>query len=185
MNTALLIACLVAVAFTAPAVDSHRISRGAVAHTSSSFEFTVGAPYERVAPLFGADAERAWADDEWDPRFLHPDPARDVEGAVFTLTRGGHTAVWISTVFDLEHGHVAYAYVIPDVLATRIDIRLTRPDAATTHVRVLYERTALAPAVDERVEAMGAHDAAQGPEWKAGLERALATPATAPGTPAP
>ena len=140
MNTALLIACLVAVAFTAPAVDSHRISRGAAAHSSSSFEFTVGAPYERVAPLFGADAERAWAGDEWDPRFLHPDPARDAEGAVFTLTRGGHTAVWVNTVFDLEHGRFAYAYVIPEVLATRIDIRLSRPDAATTHVRVLYER---------------------------------------------
>src|ERR1700733_8302898 len=79
---------------------------GALAHVRSDFEFVVHGPYKTVAPLFGPEAERAWGGGEWNPVFLYPQPARDIEGAVFTVQHGGHRSVWVNTAFDLASGHV-------------------------------------------------------------------------------
>jgi hypothetical protein len=48
----------------------------------------VHAPFAKAAPLFGPEGERAWAGKHWNPEFIHPQPARDVEGAVFTIQHG-------------------------------------------------------------------------------------------------
>src|SRR5215471_5820634 len=73
-------------------------------HVTNSFDFEVAAPFARVAPLFGPEAERAWAGEYWNPVFLYPQPGKDVQGAVFTIEHGAHTAVWINTLFDLPGG---------------------------------------------------------------------------------
>jgi hypothetical protein len=72
------------------------------AHVTNSFAFTVNASLREAAPLFGPEGERAWAGDDWNPQFVFPVPARDVEGAVLTLRHGEQTAVWVNTVFDLR-----------------------------------------------------------------------------------
>ena len=58
------------------------------AHVSNSFSFTVNAAMHDAAPLFGPEGERVWAGDDWNPQFVFPIPARDVEGAVFTVRHG-------------------------------------------------------------------------------------------------
>ena len=63
------------------------------AHVVNSFQFLIAAPLARVAPLFGAEGERAWVGPHWNPVFLHPQPAKDIEGAVFTVQREQHTSV--------------------------------------------------------------------------------------------
>jgi len=135
------------------------------AHVSNSFSFTVNAPMHDAAPLFGPEGERVWAGDDWNPQFVFPVPARDVEGAVFTVRHGEHTAVWVNTLFDLEGGHMQYVYVLADLLSTTIDVRLHPIDAAHTRVDVTYVRTALRPEADEHVLSLGKHDSAQGKEW--------------------
>lgn len=62
-------------------------------HVSNSFAFTVDAPLNDAAPLFGPEGERVWAGDDWNPQFIFPVPAQDVERAVFTVRHGEHTAV--------------------------------------------------------------------------------------------
>jgi hypothetical protein len=57
-------------------------------HLSTSFDLTVHASYAKTAPLFGPEGERAWAGKHWNPEFIHPQPAKDVEGAVFTIQHG-------------------------------------------------------------------------------------------------
>ena len=57
------------------------------AHTRESFTFTVQAPLDQAAPLFGAHKEQAWEPD-FDPKFIHPIPAQDVQGMVFTVSHG-------------------------------------------------------------------------------------------------
>ena len=99
------------------------------AHVSNSFTFTVNAPLREAAPLFGPEGERAWAGDDWNPEFVFPVPAQDVEGAVFTLRHGEHTAVWVNTLFDLSGGRMQYVYVLGDLLVTTIDVRLHAIDA--------------------------------------------------------
>ena len=135
-------------------------------HAKSEFTFTVYAPLAAAFPLFGPEGERPWAGPDWDPQFVHPTPAQDVEGAVFRIHHGHHDAIWVNTAFDTQAGHAAYVYVIAGRLVTRIDVQLTSINAQTTSVHVMYERTALDPSVDEDIEEMARQDAAMGPEWE-------------------
>jgi hypothetical protein len=140
-----------------------------------SFEFIAEAPLDVVAPLFGADRERVWAE-AWAPCFVWPSPPADREGMVFTLDHDGRTAVWVNTGFDLAAGRFQYVYVIPERLVTRILIALT-PHSHRTGVHVTYERTALAPEANDQVEELAAGDAVAGPEWAAAINGYLVRPA--------
>jgi hypothetical protein len=148
-------------------------SRQSRVHVNNSFSFTVNAAMRDAAPLFGPEGERVWAGDDWNPQFVFPIPARDVEGAVFTVRHGEHTAVWVNTLFDLKGGHMQYVYVLADLLATTIDVRLHPIDAAHTRVEVTYVRTALRPEADEHVLSLGKHDSEQGKEWADGINAYL------------
>jgi hypothetical protein len=154
-----------------------------LAHLSSSFSFTVNAPLRQAAPLFGPEGERVWAGGDWNPQFVFPTPAHDVEGAVFTVQHGEHTSVWVNTIFDLERGRMQYVYVLADLLATTIDVRLHPVDAQHTKVDVTYTRTALRPEANEHVAAMSAHDGKQGPEWESKINAYLLHRNIAPARP--
>lgn len=145
----------------------------AVVRVDNRFEFVVRAPCEQVAPLFGAWAERAWAGPDWNPRFLVPDPPRDQEGMVFLLPHEDSTSVWVNTVFDLDRGVIQYVYVLPEIQAVVIDIRLSRQGAEATAAWVRYRRTALDPRQNARVLELGRRDAHSGPEWAADIEACL------------
>jgi hypothetical protein len=138
------------------------------AHTEEKFAFTANAPMDQVAPLFGADKERVWAP-HWEPQFVHPLPAADREGMVFTVAHDHLRAAWVNTAFDLdfEHktGRVQYVYMIPDLLVTVITLNL-KPEANQTHVEVEYDRTALSSEADDHVRHMAKQDRESGPEWE-------------------
>ncbi len=138
-----------------------------VAHRRTEFAITVPFPCEKVAPLFGAERERLWAEG-WAPRFLHPQPARDEAGAVFTVDG---SSVWITTIHDPAGGHVQYACFSEGAMATRIDIRIRTIAPDTTQAVVVYERTALGPEANALVNRRADADAKKGPEWQAALER--------------
>ena len=132
-------------------------------HTHEQFEFIADAPIDVVWPLFGAEGERAWAPG-WDPVFVWPRQAADQQGMVFKVAHGDRAAVWVNTCLDSSTHRVQYVYVLPDIVATIITLRLV-PSGQSTHVAVTYERTALAESANEIVSTMAAHDRASGPEW--------------------
>jgi len=136
-----------------------------LAHTRTEFTFTVDAPFEQAAPLFGADAERKWSP-EWKPQFLHPQPAHDQPGMVFKIMHGEHEAIWVNTAFDLASGYIQYAYVLNGAMATLIDIHLTREGTQKTGVNVVYERSALVPEANEHVQHFAKGDERAGKEWE-------------------
>ena len=119
---------------------------------------------EQVAPLFGADKERVWAEG-WNPQFLFPLPGADREGMVFTTNHQHRNAIWVNTELDLRNGRVQYVYVVPDAMATLITLRLT-PAGDRTHVAVTYERTALSAETDELVRHAAESDRGSGHEWE-------------------
>jgi hypothetical protein len=151
-------------------------SLGAV-HTREQFEFIAHAPLDVAWPLFGADAERAWAPD-WDPAFIWPATASDEEGMVFKVVQGNHTCVWVNTALDRVASRIQYVYFIPDLVVTVITLKLKEAGPSTL-VAVTYERTALADAAGEAVHQMAGRDKMAGPEWaqqinnhlRAGLSR--------------
>jgi hypothetical protein len=146
-------------------------------HVVNTFRFQLAAPLARAAPLFGPEGERCWAGKHWDPHFLYPQPARDTEGAVFTVQHGPHTSVWVNTVFDLTGGRMQYVAFIPGAVLSVIDVHLTPVDASHTTIEVTYARTALDPDANDDVTAMGADDRDSGPGWQHSIEACLtATP---------
>ena len=148
-------------------------SKGAppLAHTETAFDLTLHAQMNSVAPLFGAEKERAWAGGEWNPVFIYPLPAGDKKGAVYTIQHGEHLATWICTAFDLELGHVQYAYIIPEVMVTLIDIQLSKGDANTTAAHVVYQRTALTLEGNEHVNHFAESDRKAGPDWEQAINK--------------
>ncbi len=87
-----------------------------LAHVRNSFHFVVPAPLNRASAFFGPEGERCWAGEQWNPVFLYPQPAEDVEGAVFTVQHGPHKSVWVNTLFDQAGGRMQYVSFIPDTL---------------------------------------------------------------------
>jgi hypothetical protein len=144
-----------------------------LAHTRVEFHFIADAPFEQTAPLFGAHEERQWAAD-WNPQFVYPLPAQDQSGMVFKVEHGRHSSIWINTAFDLAAGHIQYAYVLNDAMATLIDIRLAREGAQKTAVTVVYERTALIPEANEHVQHFADGDRRAQKEWEEQINGYLA-----------
>ncbi len=167
MNACLLISAmtlLAAVVTSSGAAAQEPAASTALVHTRTEFKFSVDAPFEQTAPLFGANEERKWAPD-WNPQFLYPNPARDQEGMVFQVAHGHYSSTWVNTAFDIAAGHIQYAYVLNDAMATLIDIHLTRESAQKTGVTVVYERTALVPEANEHVQHFTKGDEKSGKEW--------------------
>jgi len=133
-------------------------------HTEEKFAFTARAPMGEVTPLFGADKERVWSPG-WNPQFIHPFPAADEQGMVFTVAHDHLKSVWVNTEFDQKNGRIQYAYVIPDVLVTVITLQLT-PHGNHTLVEVQYDRTALSVEAAAHVRHMAEGDRDEGPNWE-------------------
>lgn len=154
------------------------------AHLETRFDFEVDAPFSRTALLFGPLAEMSWAGAHWKPVFLHPLPGKDIEGTVFTVAHGPHTSIWVNTVYDAAGGRMQYVATIPKLVATLVDVKLTRADAGKTRVDVTYTRTALDPEANDEVRDLARHDAASGPRWARAIHRNLSTRRGAPKRPA-
>jgi len=150
-------------------------SSEALMHTETAFSLVVHLPYSETDPLFGPEGERAWAGKHWDPQFIYPKPAHDVEGAVFTIKHGAFSAVWGRTVFDIEARHFQYVYFIPDLMVTTIDVRFKPLNETSTQVNVVYARTAITPDGNEHVVAMTEGDKSAGKDWQQAIDTYLAT----------
>lgn len=152
------------------------ISMTQPAHVGNSFQLLVRAPLARAATLFGPQGERCWAGPHWNPEFLYPQPAKDVQGAVFTIQHGPFRSVWVNTVFDPAAGRMQYVSFIPNRLVSVVDVRLTSVNPSSTRVEVSYARTALDPAANDDVQTLGKSDSKSGPEWQQAIEKCLGEP---------
>ena len=140
----------------------------------SAFQFDLSVPPAQAAPLFGPEGERCWAGGNWDPHFVYPQPAHDEQGAVFTVQHGPSTAVWVNALYDLDARHFIYAYFIPGIMVTTIDVRFAPTDANTTEVRVLYTRTALTAEGNGHVTAFTDADKSAAHDWQQAIDASLA-----------
>jgi hypothetical protein len=152
---------------SAPAAQEPRL------HTQTSFDLLVHASYAVTAPLFGPEGERPWAGKHWDPQFIHPQPAADVEGAVFTIQHGPFHAIWVNTMFDVDGRHFQYVYFMPDIMVTVIDVSFKPVSADSTGVHVVYTRTALTAEGNQHVTAMTEGDKKAAKEWQEGIDAYL------------
>jgi hypothetical protein len=153
--------------------DNDSSATASPAHVRTEFELTVHAPYGAAFPLFGPDGERSWAGPDWNPQFVRPKSAADIQGTVFKVKHGAHEAVWVNTAFDIEGRRIQYAYFINDVMVTTISLTFLPLDSVSTKVSVIYERTALNVAANEAVQQFGAADRARGADWEIAINSCL------------
>lgn len=142
------------------------------AHTEEQFTFVVEEVLERVFPLFGAMRERDWAPG-WNPRPIWPQQPSDRDGMVFQIDHPLGTATWVNTEFNSRDGRVSYAYLIPEVMVTRIRIQL-EARGENTRVEVVYQRTALEGRADEKVRELAREDRCAGDDWARQIRGLLA-----------
>jgi len=143
--------------------------------TQTAFDLTVPLPYAEAAPLFGPEGERVWAGEHWNPQFLYPPTPHDEQGAVFTIQHGPVRATWVNTLFDLEARHFIYAYFMPGIMVTTIDVRFATATPTTTKVHVVYTRTALTPEGNEHVTALTGNDEAAAHQWQQAIDTYVAS----------
>ena len=143
--------------------------------TQTGFDINVQLPYAETAALFGPEGERPWAGKHWNPRFLYPKSPHDEQNAVFTIQHGPVTAVWVNTLFDLEARHFIYAYFIPGIMVTTIDVRFTPVKETATQVHIIYTRTAVTAEGNDHVAAFTETDKTAGHEWQEAIDTYLVT----------
>lgn len=160
---------------TSPA-DQNSGRTASLAHVRTEFELTVRAPYAVAFPLFGPHGERSWAGSDWNPQFVYPCPAADIQGTVFTIKHGPRQAVWVNTVFDIEEHRIQYAHFISDVMVTTISLTFLPLDSSSTKVSVVYERTALSVEANDHVQQFAAADRARGADWEKAINTYLQKP---------
>jgi hypothetical protein len=160
----------------ASSADQDSGPAASLAHVRSEFALTVHAPYRVAFPLFGPGGERSWAGADWNPQFIYPRPAADIEGTVFTVKHGSHQAVWVNTIFDVAAYRIQYAHFISDVMVTTISLTFLPLDSSSTKVSVIYERTALGVEANDRVKQFAAADRARGADWEKAVNAFLDKP---------
>lgn len=170
-----LLALFAAMGFVTPAISQPaKQPAESCLRVHTNFSLVVHASYASTAPLFGPIGERVWAGPHWNPVFIFPQPANDVQGTVFTVSHGPLNAVWVNTLFDVDARHFQYVYFLPELLVTVIDVRFRPLDPHTTGVDVEYTRTALTSEGNEHVATMDKNDKRAGKEWQLAIDQYLA-----------
>ncbi|MGO9318920.1 MAG: hypothetical protein ACLPXT_15310 [Terracidiphilus sp.] len=143
-------------------------------HIRNAFSLVVNASYEATAPLFGPLGERGWLGEEWNPILVYPQPAKDVEGSVFTVSRGLYHSVWVNTLFDTDQRHFQYVYFVPDRMMTVVDVRFKPTGANSTRVDVVFTRTAITAKGNELVTEVSESDKSAAERWRLKIDNYLA-----------
>jgi hypothetical protein len=143
-------------------------------HIRNAFHLTVNASYEATTPLFGPLGERGWLGEEWNPIFLYPQPAKDEEGSVFTVSRGLYHSVWVNTLFDKVQRHFQYVYFVPDLMVTVVDVNFKPAGANSTSVDVVFTRTAITAKGNELVTEVSESDKSAAERWRLKIDNYLA-----------
>jgi hypothetical protein len=148
-------------------------------HVQTTVDIIVRAPYAVAAPLFGPLGERLWEGDRWHPVFIHPQPAADIEGAVFTVRYDQQLETWVNTLFDLDARHFQYVFFLPERMVTVVDVRFKLIGPAETNVSLVFTRTALTPQSNPQVQAASEADKNAGSFFQSAIDAYLQRARTA------
>ena len=146
-----------------------------VEQRTQSFMIRLNGSIPDVTPLFGPVREAEWAPD-WSPRFIHPVPGAQCEGAVFATTGGhGKDRLWLLTTYDIRNGRVEYVVMTPAFTANEIKIRVISDGEQHCKATIMYRRSALVPEGNEEVAKLNARWAEeQRIHWETAINGALA-----------
>jgi hypothetical protein len=113
-------------------------------------------PPEQVFPLLCPVREAEWLP-QWKYRLIYSQSGVAELGAVFTTPNdGGPETTWVVTHYDPTKFEIAFAWVRPQMLATRLQISLAPAGEDRTRLHIRYTYTALSPEGEREIERMEA-----------------------------
>lgn len=105
-----------------------------------------------VFPLLCPVREAEWVPG-WKYQLLHSESGFAEPGCVFTTPNdNGVDSIWICTHHHPQKFEVAYTWVWPQMIATRLTIHLSATGEGSTRAKIRYEYTALSEAGAREVE---------------------------------
>jgi uncharacterized protein YndB with AHSA1/START domain len=108
-------------------------------------------PPEKVFPLLCPVREAEWVPD-WKYRLIYSKSGFAELGCVFaTPNEDGRQTTWIVTDYDPPR-RISFAWILPDLIATRLTIFLEPNGSERTNAHVTYEYTALSNAGERELD---------------------------------
>ncbi len=115
-------------------------------HVAHEYSQTNNAEPSVVFPLLCPVREAEWVPG-WKYSLVHSASGYAEVGCVFTTpAEDGRNQVWICTHHDAKNFEVHYAWVWPEMIATRLSIKLSPLNDGNTRADIRYEYTALSDA---------------------------------------
>jgi hypothetical protein len=112
---------------------------------------------EQVFPLLCPVREAEWLP-RWKSRLIYLQSGVAELGAVFTTpNENGPETTWIVTHYDPAKFEIAFAWIRPQLIATRLEISLAPAGRDRTHSHIRYTHTALSPGGEQELERMDAN----------------------------
>jgi hypothetical protein len=133
------------------------------------------APSDKVFPLLCPVREAEWVPG-WKFRLLHSSSGFAELGCVFTTPNDDSSeTTWIVTHYDPPR-NVAFTWVWPGMIATRLTIQLSPTDNRHTGSQISYEYTALTEAGERRLQSYDdVWFASKMTEWEQAINHFLQT----------
>jgi hypothetical protein len=120
--------------------------------TQHTYVQTNAAPPDRVFPLLCPVREAEWVPD-WKYRLVYSESGVAELGCVFaTPNPDGSETTWVVTEYDPARYWIAFAWVWPQMLATRLFIQLASDGGSQTKATITYQYTALSDAGERELE---------------------------------
>jgi hypothetical protein len=137
-------------------------------HADRSFTLALNAPPDIAIAAFGPLAEREWSPG-WNPAFVYPALAAEVEGAVFTVGDAS-PQVWLLQTWDTAHYLARYVILDPNMMLVSLDIAVEPATPGHSKATIRYQATGLSERGDARVGAhFGPVFADEAPHWETAL----------------
>jgi hypothetical protein len=103
---------------------------------------TIELPVRPCQRLFTPAGEELWVDG-WQPRYLHPENGRTVQGMLFTTGSAEEMTVWVLTEFSQDPYRARYARVTPASRWGFVEVVCVPLGDELTQVFVTYQMHAL------------------------------------------
>lgn len=110
-----------------------------------------------IMPLYCPVRELDWCEN-WNPKTVYSNTGIVEEDCIFVTTHGDTDVVWIVSDFDVEKGFVKMFYHVPDLLVTKLEIRLKPIKNGKTKAVLIYSKTALSDKGDAIVKSFTKED---------------------------
>ncbi len=123
-------------------------------HVQRTGELRVPLPLAGAFALFTPEGERSWVPG-WHPVYLHPQHPSTEVGTVFLTQHGGEETHWLVLQHEPARGIAEYARFTFNSRAGTVRVLCTAAGENQTVVRVSYALTALSPAGNATLAALG------------------------------